>query len=131
MQVSVQSIKVENRIRNDLGDLTPLMDSLRKHGQLNPVTISADSDLIAGHRRLESARRLGWLTVDAIRLKDVSEADRLEMEIDENVHRKELTPEEVQTGYDRLEKLRNPPMLKRIGAFFKGLWAKLFGRKKP
>ena len=130
MQVSVQSIQVENRIRDDLGDLTPLMDSLRKHGQLNPITLGADSQLIAGHRRLESARRLGWLTVDATRLKDVGEAERLEMEIDENVHRKELTPEEVQTGYDRLDKLRHPPMMTRLGAFFKGLWDKLFSRRK-
>ena len=129
MQVSIHNIILENRIRKELGDLTPLMNSLQKHGQLNPIVIDEESKLIAGHRRLESAKRLGWLTVETICLKKLSSSDKMELEIDENIHRKELTPEEVKDGYARLEKLNKPPVLKRIGLFFKQLWAKLFHRQ--
>ena len=129
MQVSIHNIILEDRIRKELGDLTPLMNSLQKHGQLNPVVIDEESKLIAGHRRLESAKRLGWLTVETICLKELSSSDKMELELDENIHRKELTPEEAKDGYERLEKLNKPPVLTRIGLFFKQLWAKLFHRK--
>lgn len=129
MQVSIHNIILENRIRKELGDLTPLMNSLQKHGQLNPIVIDEESKLIAGHRRLESAKRLGWLTVETICLKELSSSDKLELEIDENIHRKELTPEEIKDGYERLRNLNKPPALKRIGLFFTQLWTKLFHRR--
>ena len=129
MQVSIRKIILEDRIRKELGDLTPLMNSLQKHGQLNPIVIDEESKLIAGHRRLESAKRLGWLTVETICLKELSHSDKLELEIDENIHRKELTSEEVKEGYERLKKLNKPPVLKRIGLFIKQLWSKLFRRQ--
>jgi ParB family chromosome partitioning protein len=129
MQVSIHKIILEDRIRKDLGDLNPLMSSMQKHGQLNPVVIDEESRLIAGHRRLESAKQLGWLTVETICLKNLSSSDKLELEIDENIHRKELTPEEVKDGHERLEKLNKPPVINRIGLFFRNLWAKLFHRK--
>ncbi len=128
MQVSIHKIILEDRIRKELGDLTPLMNSLQKHGQLNPIIIDEESKLIAGHRRLESARQLGWLTVETVCLKELSSSDKIELELDENIHRKELTSEEIQDGHDRLEKLNKPPILKRIGLLFKQLWAKLFRR---
>ena len=129
MQVSIHKIIIEDRIRKELGDLTPLMNSLQKHGQLNPIVIDEESKLIAGHRRLESAKRLGWLTVETICLKELSRSDKLELEIDENIHRKELTLEEVKDGYERLENLNKPPVVKRIKLFFKQLWAKIFRRQ--
>lgn len=129
MQVSIQNIILEDRIRKELGDLSPLMKSLQKHGQLNPIIIDEDNKLIAGHRRLESAKQLGWLSVETICLKELSNSDKIELEIDENIHRKELTPDEIKDGYERLEKLNKPPVMKRIGLFFKQLWAKLFRRK--
>ncbi len=129
MQVSIHKIIIENRIRKELGDLTPLMNSLQKHGQLNPIVIDENTNLIAGHRRLESAKRLGWLAVETICLKELSNSEKIELEIDENVHRKELTTEELSDGYERLEKLNKPSVLKRIGLFLGQLWAKLFRRQ--
>lgn len=129
MQVSVHKIILENRIRKELGDLVPLMNSLQKHGQLNPIVIDEENRLIAGHRRLESAKRLGWLSVETVCLKGLSSANKLELEIDENIHREELTPEEIKDGQDRLEKLNKPPALKRIGLLFKKLWTNPFRRK--
>ncbi len=126
MQVSIHKIIVENRIREDLGDLEQLMASLQKHGQLNPIVIDEDGKLIAGHRRLESAKKLGWLTVETICLKDLTPAEKLELEIDENIARKELSQQELQNGYDRLETLNKPSVCKRLGQFFKKQWGRIF-----
>lgn len=128
MQVPIESILVKDRVRRDLGDLEPLMSSLRRFGQMNPVIVTRDSELIAGHRRLESARRLGWDTIDAVSLDRVDEVRKLEMELEENVHRKDLSPEELLDGYTRLEKLKHPSFWTRIKRFLRRVFDRLFRR---
>ena len=118
MQVDIDSIVVKRRIRKSLGDLGPLMESLSNHGQLTAVLITRRGDLIAGHRRLESARRLGWKNINAVVVDDADETKMLELEIEENVQRKALTQEEMQEGLLRLEQLRNPSLVRRILRWF-------------
>lgn len=131
MQVPIESIIVENRVRRDLGDLSSLMASLQTYGQLNPIIMTRDLKLIAGHRRLESARRLGWSAVEAVAVDRVTEVERLEMELQENVHRKDLSPEELVAGYTRLERLRRPGVWRRLGMFLKRLFTRWFRRSTP
>jgi len=128
MRIPIDDIVIKERVRQDMGALELLMASMRKHGQLNPVILTRDNKLVAGHRRLESARKLGWPTVEVVRLEDLSELETIEMELDENIHRKELLPEEIQDGLDRIEKLKNPTLFARVGKFFQRLWARLFRR---
>lgn len=132
MQVPISEIVMKQRVRQDLGDLKPLMDSLEKYGQLNPIIVTRENELIAGHRRWESARRLGWYTIDAVSVDRVSEAEKLEIELEENVHRKDLEPTELLEGYTRLEKLRRPRLKQRVRNFFRGLFSRVFrrGRKR-
>lgn len=133
MQVPIESIVMDERVRKDLGDLSALMASLQKYGQLNPVIMTRDCHLIAGHRRLESARRLGWVAVEALAVDRDTEVERLEIELQENVHRKDLSPEELVAGYTRLEKLKSPSAWRRIGDFFRHWFNRLFrrGKKRP
>ena len=58
MRVPVSSIQIPDRVRKEIGDLKPLMESLQRIGQLNPVTITPDYQLVAGFRRLSAAVRL-------------------------------------------------------------------------
>jgi DNA modification methylase len=53
-----------------------IADSISRFGFNNPVLISDDSEIIAGHGRVEAARLLGWKTVPAITLSHLSEAER-------------------------------------------------------
>ena len=53
---TVSTIVVGERHRRDTGDLTPLMDSMKRVGLLQPVTITPDGYLICGYRRLEAAK---------------------------------------------------------------------------
>ena len=66
-------------------------------------------------------------------IEGADEVRILEMELEENVYRKDFTPEEVLAGWKRLEELKHPKLGRRIGSFFKKVFSKLCfwrGRKK-
>ncbi len=130
MKVPVSDITIKERVRVEIGDISSLMQSMQNHGQLNPVTITRDNELIAGHRRLLSAQELEWTYIDAAIVDSCTEAEKLQLELEENVHRKDFSPEELLAGYRRLEKLTRPPVTKRIANFFGSIFGKLFRRKK-
>ncbi len=131
VQIGVGDVIIRKRIRKNLGDLTLLMDSLRRHGMLNPIVITRDRELVAGHRRLESARRLGWQRVTASIIDTTQETALLEVEIDENTQRKNLSTDELADAYVRLDRLKNPGIFKRAWNAILRLLRKIFGRKKP
>src|SRR5262245_60533597 len=60
---SVTAINLGHLPREDLGDLEPLSESLATVGLLHPVVIDGKNRLIAGQRRLEAAKLLGWRTI--------------------------------------------------------------------
>ena len=128
--VAINLIKKNRRIRKDLGDLSSLMNSLKKYGQLSPVILTKDYELIAGERRLESAKRLGWSTIKVMVVNSNSDLQMLELEIEENIQRRDLSPEEISDGFDRLDHLRNPGLLKRMLNFIRKFFRRLFGNKE-
>ena len=110
---------------DQIGDLSSLANSMDKHGQLNPITITAKRELIAGERRLEAAKLLGWETITVNVVHNLDEIARLEMEIDENQFRKEFTQQELVLAKQQLDKLKNPSFLRRIKNFFINLYRRL------
>ena len=114
MQMPIDQIRIKKRVRKNLGSLQPLMDSLQEQGLLNPIVVNTKNELIAGQRRLESAKRLGWQSIAVTVVDRTGEADKLAMEIDENLYRLDLTDEELAAARMRLEKLRNPGLLRKI-----------------
>lgn len=50
--------------------------SIERFGFTNPVLISDDGEIVAGHGRVEAARLLGWKTVPTIALSHLSETER-------------------------------------------------------
>lgn len=133
MLVPIANIKIKKRVRKDLGNLDDLKDSLRVYGLLNPITLNRRYELIAGERRLQAAKQLGWTNINANIIDNLTELEQLEMELEENNQRKEFTDEELMEGYKRLKRLRNPSIFYRIYLFFKHLIEKiidLFTKKK-
>lgn len=133
MLVNIKDIKIKKRVRHDLGDLEALKNSLRIYGLLNPITLNSKYELIAGERRLQAAKQLGWTNINANILNNLTDVDELEMELEENNQRKEFTKDELLEGYQRLEKLRNPSIWRKIGKLFKKFWewfTGLFKKKK-
>ena len=129
MQVPLDAVVVNRRIRRETGDMEGLMDSLRRHGQLSAILINRKYELIAGFRRLEAARRLGWTTIKAEFVDAESRADSLELEIEENVQRQALSPDELADGLQRLKRLREPGWLRRIWLFLVRIFQGIFGRR--
>ncbi len=127
MEVPIDSVVVRERIRSDLGELEPMMASLRRHGQFSPILITGESELIAGHRRLESARRLGWTSIEAVVVDQCSEEVRLQLEIEENVQRKQLSNDELAAAVARLERLRHPWWLLRLLSWLARRWRRVAG----
>lgn len=125
MLVQIKDIKIKKRVRKDLGNLEDLKDSLRTYGLMNPITLNSKYELIAGERRLQAATLLGWTSINANILDNISEVDQLEMEIEENNQRKEFTDAELMEGYKRLQRLRNPSFFYKIYLFFKHLFEKI------
>jgi ParB family chromosome partitioning protein len=130
MQIPVEDIIIRKRIRKNLGDLSSLKDSMKTHGLMNPVVITPDKTLIAGHRRLESARQLGWTSITVRVMEKQDETELLEMEIDENNQRRPLATDEVAEAYQRLDKLRNPGRWRRFRLWVVSVWRRVFRRKK-
>src|SRR5262252_5890006 len=91
------------RIRRDLGTIEDLAVSLDSFGLLHPVHVYASHGryrLVAGERRLEAAKKLGWTSIDAM-VRDPGENDLL-LELVENTQRKWLSDAEEADALIRL-----------------------------
>ena len=127
MQMRVDEIIVRKRIRRDLGDLNELAESIEKHGLLNPVIVNHKEVLLAGERRLESVKLLGWETVPVRILENPTKIEEIEIEIDENIHRKAFNPDEAGDAFILLEKLKNPGFLRRLLKLIADFFRKIAG----
>lgn len=131
MQVNIKDIIIKKRARKDEGDLTSLMESLDKIGQLNPIILNSKMELIAGYRRLSAAKKLGWTKISATIVEIHDKADMLAIEIDENVQRLAFDDADLAEAYKKLEKLRRKNIFVRIGRKIRDFFKKLFGKKEP
>lgn len=72
-KIPIGKIQVGNRIREDAGDIEGLAKEIQQVGLLNPISVTPDFRLLAGYRRLQACKQLGWKTIPA---RIVSEADQ-------------------------------------------------------
>ena len=126
MLVRIADIKVKKRIRKDMGDIDALAESMKRFGQISPIVITKKNVLIAGGRRLEAARTLGWNTINAIITEIPDELTKLEYELEENIQRRDFTREESEEAARKINQLRNPSLLRRIWNAIVRLFKKLF-----
>lgn len=95
-EIPIADITVGTRHRKELGDIPALMESLQDVGMIQPIALKPNHDLIAGARRLEAARRLGWLTVPFVVVENLDDAIKLlKAERDENICREDFAPSEA------------------------------------
>ena len=130
MQVPIESIKVKKRIRQEMGDISALAESMKRFGQISPIVISSDNVLIAGGRRLEAARSLGWSNINAVIAEITDELTMLEYEREENVRRMNFTLTEEQTADQRIHELQNPPLFRRIWNAIVRFFRRVFKRER-
>ena len=110
MLIDIEKVSVGDRIRKDMGDLKELSDDIAKNGLINPPVVTPDFELIAGERRLEAMKKLGYKQVE-VRIMKVEDAEhKLNLEINENENRKDFNKSE------RIEYARQLERIERVKA---------------
>jgi len=102
------------RLHFDEEKLKELADSIKEHGILQPLVVTKTGDqyeLIAGERRFQAAKRVGLASVPVI-IRDVTEQEKLELAIIENIQRHNLNPIEEAKAFLRLVDEFNLPQEK-------------------
>ena len=84
------------------GDLNDLTASIKEHGILQPLVVSVRDDgqyeLIAGERRLRAAKQVGLRKVPIV-TRSVTDQEKLELALIENVQRQDLNALEEALAY--------------------------------
>lgn len=112
--IPVERIKTESQVRKTFpkDTITGLADSVRNIGMRQPPTVRPTGTgttftLITGERRVRAAREAGLESVDCLIIDGtMSEADILELQLAENLHREDLDQLEAAEGFHRLMRLR-------------------------
>lgn len=89
-----QIIIPANRQRQKAEADTTLIESMRSHGLLNAIVIHDNNVLVAGERRLDAARKLGWAEIRCYVFEQLPLIQQHEIELMENLARKQLTWQE-------------------------------------
>jgi ParB family transcriptional regulator, chromosome partitioning protein len=116
----IQSNPWQPRTNFDKEKLQELVDSIREHGIIQPLLVTKSAkgyQLVAGERRLKSARILGMFRVPVI-VRDLNDMKKLELAVIENVQRSDLGVLEEAEAYNRLMdefKLTQEEVAKKVG----------------
>ena len=119
-----QIIANRNQPRQDFNpkEMQELTDSIKANGILQPLTVRDLNDgkfeLIAGERRLRSAREAGLETVPVYILSIEADVEMMEYALIENIQRVDLNPIEEAEGYAILcgkYNLAQEEIAKRVG----------------
>lgn len=102
-------------------DLEDLIASIKEHGIIQPLVITKKGDgeyeLIAGERRLRSAKMLGLEKVPVV-VRTATEQQKLELALIENIQRQQLNAVEEAKAYQALAdqfSLKQDEVAKRVG----------------
>jgi ParB family transcriptional regulator, chromosome partitioning protein len=109
LMISIEHIIVKERIRTDIDkegeSFDGLAESIRRQGVLEPIIVISSGDsyeLLCGERRLRACQRLGIENIPARILgQPLTGYDRLEIELIENILRKDLNPINEANAYRR------------------------------
>lgn len=92
--IPLEQIKVGERFREDLGNIEELAASIREKGLIQPISVNADFALLAGGRRYNACKLIGLEKVPVMIREGNDEVDAREVELIENIHRKEMSWQE-------------------------------------
>lgn len=105
--IPLKSILIEDRIREDFGDLQSLINSIKESGVIQPLAVMlVESDkykLLAGERRFRACQELGYTEVPVNIMKnDMTFKEQKIIELSENLYRKDFTWQEEITLKKRI-----------------------------
>src|SRR5262245_63282944 len=83
-----------NQPRQVMGDLSELMASIAEKGIIEPIIVrqrGSRFQIIAGERRYKEAVQVGIRAIPIV-IREDDDNEIIEIALEENIHRKELTP---------------------------------------
>lgn len=115
LKLKLDEVFVENRLREDLGDIEALAEAIEQDGLLQPIVVEETPDqpkpyrLIAGGRRfaaftLLAAHKVEFKEIPAVTLGSLPAHTRVKLELEENLRRKDMTWQEKVVGIARYHK---------------------------
>ncbi len=116
--IATSPVQPRKRFKED--QLEALAASIREQGVISPLILRRGRngyELVAGERRLRAARAAGLKTVPAI-IREVADAQALELALVENIQRADLNAVEEAEAYRRLTEdfgLSQEAVAKRVG----------------
>jgi ParB family chromosome partitioning protein len=106
LELPLDQILVGERQREDYGDVEDLANSLERFGLIQPIVLDDQNRLVAGGRRLAAATLLEWPTIKVVYLGTLSEDERIELELEENIRRKDMSWQERVMGIAKIHSLK-------------------------
>lgn len=114
--VRIDAIRVEDRARREYRNIDSLAASIQELGLLHPPVVTRDLRLVAGGRRVEAVKALGWDMVPVTVADDLTDtAALLQAESDENTEREPLTLSEAAALAKSIEDVLKPLAAERVG----------------
>ena len=106
LDLSIDQLTVSPiNVRQNIGDVSELADSIREQGVLEPLVArrvaSGSYEVIIGARRLTAARQVGLSSIPVI-VQDISDVNATIRSLVENIQRGDLSLEERVEAYRRL-----------------------------
>lgn len=110
--LEVAKIVQGKNIRNERdSEILELADSIDKQGLINPITVQKREDgkyiVVAGHRRFEAIKRLGWPHIECNIFEDLNEKEIILAQIAENCQRKNMSASELVDVFEDLKERFN------------------------
>ena len=121
--LQVSEIVQGKNIRNEKdSEIFELAESIERQGLINPITVQKRDDgkyeVIAGHRRFEAIKRLGYPHVECNILDDLNEKEVILAQIAENCQRKQMSASELVDTFEDLKerfKMNQAAIAKQFG----------------
>lgn len=123
----INEIKVEDRQRLDLGDINALAESIKQYGLIQPIVINQEKRLVAGGRRLAAVRSLNHTHIDVVYRETLSVDELHELELEENVRRKNMSWQEEALTVAKIHELKVREGVLNSHAWGQRQTAELFG----
>lgn len=114
LDLPVDEIIIGDRVRKNVGNVLGLEVSINQVGLLHPLVVNSRRELVAGFRRLQAVRNLGWETVPCHIVERLDDAlAALKAEMQENTCRENMTPADIVEIGKRIEALEKPEAKRR------------------
>jgi Predicted transcriptional regulators len=85
------SVRRDERQRKSLENIDVLADSIRRLGLIHPIVATRDLELVAGERRYNACKSLGWTSVPVQYVDELDQGKLRLIELEENIKRQDIS----------------------------------------